>query len=212
MIQNGWYNTTFACFNPQASKIVGVFHMGLSWDIWAQVELGLACKRESDRNRGKDATVLSEFTRQKRVYDGSNGRCDFLASYTMTQGSLRLHYFMDLKCLQKNKLPDFLNAVSLDIDKVKATTPLKEWADSVAYVGGHVMAISVSPVSDNRVERKMLQLAESKGITWEGSEGRGLPLGEEGTDRVILWTWSWTFIKTEKAQQAMASYVDWWKR
>lgn len=174
----------FKTLNSQLDKVRAIYDMGYGWEVWAQVELSLEQRATlTDPNSAHGA--LWEFKRESKVYDGTGDKCDFLMSYKR-QGETGLDYhFVELKCLRKDKLSDFISAVRADIKKVKNAKPLPDWTQQAAYIGGWVMAVTVNPNNDSRVNPAMEQLAKEEGIQWTG----------RGTDSVIgAWTWTRTLL------------------
>lgn len=198
-----WNNIAFSCLGPQEQKVLDIFDMGLGWEVWTQLELALGCKKEYTSGRMASSLDSWTFDREKQVYKGTALKCDFLSSFKAnTLGPKEHHHFVELKCLRKNKLSDFIAAVRKDIEKVKAAVPRDDWTQNADYVGGWVMAITVNPNFSPEIGDRMEKLAADEGISW--IDRRGFPVTDvhthlnTGNSRITVWTWTHTFIRDGK--------------
>lgn len=168
----------------QSQKVFAIFDMSLGWEVWAQIELALDMKHSRDHG-GRAELEFGRFEREKMVYEGTVQRCDFLLE--MSLAHVRHLHFVELKCLSKGEaISAFAARVGKDFDKVKTAEPRKEWVGQARAVTGWVIAITVDPARDGRVDDGLNQLAVAKGIQWNYAN-----VTRDGILKV--WTWKKTF-------------------
>lgn len=167
------------------------------------MELEAECKREYTAGKIASSIVSWRFERGKKVYKGIALKCDFLSTCKANTLRPKEHrQFVELKCLRENRLSNFIAAIRKDIEKVKATVLQDEWTRNADYVGGWVMAITISLNFNSEVVDRMEKLAADEGISW--NDPRGFPVAdvpthlEMGNSRSAAWIWTYTFIRDGK--------------
>jgi hypothetical protein len=168
-------------FSPKIDQISEIFGLGLGWEVWTQTEIAhqvveLEKLGQSNPYNPTRHVSGSTFAREKQIYKNTAKKCDFLISVAFDgDGGKRSNYFIELKCLRKDKLSAFIDHVSKDIDKVKNGTPIDELFDNASNVFGYMMAITVNPDGNPMIFEKMHQLARGHGIDW----GEPYPLSND---------------------------------
>ncbi|CAG9971408.1 unnamed protein product [Clonostachys byssicola] len=191
MSSEGWQITVFDALAPQTEKVVKIFEMGLGWELWAQAELGIQrISEKTENDEQEDRSWRTECSRERKVYAGTNQRCDFLTSYKLLsdyQPSKYLREFLELKCLIRGDFRGFQT-------KVRNMAILSEWERDSEYVCGTVLAITVHIVGEEDIfVDEMKNLALNNGIQWQFKNEPthiGDYIGDHRVSRILAWVWT----------------------
>ena len=190
-----WCGLARATLRAQTDKVYQIFHTVGGWEVWAQIEIAIEVARREEIPSVPPGIIAST-VREKMVYANKEEdlrRCDFLQKVDLGpndplgDNDPRPHiYFMEMKCLSKGKLSEFITEVRKDIVKVRDAKPLEEWRTSAFATNGVVMPITVNPELDPRVDERMKQLESELDIQWVR-----VPITDDG--RILVWAWGRTF-------------------
>lgn len=180
-------NYTVAALAPQERKVSAIYGMSLGWEVWAQIELGLEMARAL-RNSGRAEMQFGRFQREFVAYNATPPqRADFMLETSLAH--VRHLHFGELKCLiGREAATSFTARVTQDINKVKGARPNANWVgtgrDAARAVTGHVIAITVDPERNLRIDAEMNRLAQQQGIRWDMA-----PISADGVT-IKVWVWS----------------------
>lgn len=177
-------------FSKNIGKLIRAHEEFGGWEKWAQMEIALANRPGAeyrpdeilDYGLRSDLYVKDAGGKRERAVYADGKICDWLIELGRFDSDQRIYLVVEMKCMMKNQLADFIRAVDEDITKVKRTQLKEPWRSTISDCC--VAAITVDEQLTGEPAVRMKELAGNRSIFW--SCCRLSPRD----DRVVMWTWT----------------------